>query len=50
VNVGNVLLATAFAVLLAATGILVRAYLADDDRYLHHTPGLSRWVANGNAR
>lgn len=40
-NVGNVLLATAFVVLLAATGILVRAYLSDDDRYLGHVTTLT---------
>ncbi|MCD2203926.1 MULTISPECIES: cytochrome c biogenesis protein CcsA [Halobacterium] len=40
-NVGNVLLATAFAVLLGATGILARAYLADDDRHVGYVTMLT---------
>lgn len=40
-TLGDVLLGVAFAVLLAAAGILTRAYLADDDRYLQHVTKLT---------
>jgi len=40
-SVGTVLLALAFGASLSATGILVRAYLAEDDAYVDHVPKLT---------
>jgi len=40
-SVGTALLALAFAASLSATGILARAYLADDDAYLDYVPKLT---------